>query len=73
MTLSQMCSASFSSVVLYRANEFKIAILPHSVHSFKAMSSLDRTAESMMKSVSRPCSRAVWCMSVKAVTAFATT
>lgn len=68
-----MCSASFSSVVLYLAKALSTAMRPHSVHSLRAMRSLWRTEESMMKRVSRPCSVAAWWISVKAVTALATT
>lgn len=50
ITLSQICSLSETSVALYRANVDRIAILPHSEHSFNATSSLVKVGPSMMKS-----------------------
>ena len=49
MTLSQMCSLSFSSCALYLANVLRIAIRPHSEHSFSATRSLASVGPSMMK------------------------
>lgn len=49
ITLSQICSLSFSSFVLYLAKVVRMAIRPHSEHSFKATRSLVRVAGSMMK------------------------
>ena len=48
MTLSQICSASAVSCALYRAKVDKMAILPHSEHSFKATRSLARVGPSIM-------------------------
>ena len=50
ITLSQICSLSETSVALYRANVDRIAILPHSEHSFNATSSFVKVGPSMMKS-----------------------
>lgn len=52
MTRSQMCSLSCASEALYFARAERIAIRPHSEHSFSATSSLLSTCESMMNT---PC------------------
>lgn len=49
MTRSQICSLSSVSTALYVARVLRIAILPHSEHSFSATSSLERVGGSMMK------------------------
>lgn len=50
MTRSQMCSLSSTSFVRYRARADRMAIRPHSEHSFRATSSFVSVAWSMMNS-----------------------
>ncbi len=50
ITLSQICSLSLSSTALYRASVVRIAIRPHSEHSFSATRSFVSVGWSMMNS-----------------------
>jgi 2-keto-3-deoxy-galactonokinase len=83
-----MCSLSATSSALYFASVERMAILPHSEHSFRATRSLDSVAASMMNKVLDGLvlgsevgedgreggkARVASCMSAKAVTALATT